>query len=134
MAAVRRHRRTHNLGKALRDRRYSQLGPFHIARLVVRLTTVIVALHVLEILLWASCYRWFCFPSWESAVYFSATTYSTVGDGDVTLPLKWRKLGPVESITGVLTQLNSTAVNVLLSTIRHRSYDASAFTGTLVTC
>jgi hypothetical protein len=79
-----------------------KLGPFHTARLVVRLTTVMVALHVLEILLWASCYRWFCFPSWESAVYFSATSYSTVGYGDVTLLLKWRMLGPIESITGVL--------------------------------
>jgi hypothetical protein len=79
-----------------------KLGPFHTARLVVRLTTMMVALHVLEILLWASCYRWFCFPSWESAVYFSATSYSTVGYGDVTLPLKWRMLGPIESITGVL--------------------------------
>jgi voltage-gated potassium channel len=79
-----------------------KLTPFHTARLVVRLTTVMVALHVLEILLWAGCYRWFCFPSWESAVYFSATSYSTVGYGDVTLPLKWRMLGPIESITGVL--------------------------------
>jgi hypothetical protein len=35
-------------------------------------------------------------------VYFSATSYSTVGYGDVTLPLKWRMLGPIESITGVL--------------------------------
>ena len=77
-------------------------GPFRTAALVVRLTTVMVALHVLEILLWASCYRWFCFPSWESAVYFSATSYSTVGYGDMTLPLKWRMLGPIESITGVL--------------------------------
>ena len=79
-----------------------KLGPFHTAALVVRLTTAIIGLHVLEILLWASCYRWFCFPSWESAVYFSAATYSTVGYGDVTLPLKWRMLGPIESITGVL--------------------------------
>ena len=79
-----------------------KLGPFHVAVLVVRLTTEIVALHGLEILLWASCYRWFCFPSWESAYYFSATSYATVGYGDVTLPLKWRMLGPLESMTGVL--------------------------------
>jgi voltage-gated potassium channel len=79
-----------------------KLGPFHTAALVVRLTTAMVALQVLEILLWASCYRWLCFPSWESALYFSASSYATVGYGDVTLPLKWRILGPLESITGVL--------------------------------
>jgi len=79
-----------------------KLGPFHTAALVVRLTMAVVALHVVEILLWAGCYRWFCFSSWESAFYFSASSYATVGYGDVTLPLKWRLLGPLESITGVL--------------------------------
>jgi voltage-gated potassium channel len=79
-----------------------KLGPFHIAALIVRLITAMVAVHVIEILLWASFYRWFCFPSWEPAFYFSACSYSTVGYGDVTLPLKWRLLGPLESITGVL--------------------------------
>jgi voltage-gated potassium channel len=79
-----------------------KLGPLHSTALVVRLTTAVVALHALEILLWAGCYRWFCFGSWESAFYFSASSYATVGYGDVTLPLKWRMLGPLESITGVL--------------------------------
>ena len=36
------------------------------------------------------------------AVYFSFVTITTVGYGDVTLPLKWRMLGPLESMTGVL--------------------------------
>ncbi len=80
----------------------SKLGSLRSARLVVRFTSAVVSLHALEILLWASCYRCFCFPSWESALYFSATSYSTVGYGDVTLPVKWRMLGPVESLVGVL--------------------------------
>jgi voltage-gated potassium channel len=79
-----------------------KLGPLRTTALVVRLTTAVVALHALAILLWASCYRWFCFSAWESALYFSASSYATVGYGDVTLPLKWRMLGPLESITGVL--------------------------------
>jgi hypothetical protein len=57
---------------------------------IVRLITAVIALHVIEVLLWASCYRWFCFSSWESAFYFSASSYATVGYGDVTLGLKWR--------------------------------------------
>jgi voltage-gated potassium channel len=79
-----------------------KLGPFHIAALVVRLTTVMVTLHLLEILLWAGCYRWICFSSWDCAFYFSASSYTTVGYGDVSLPLKWRMLGPLESMAGVL--------------------------------
>ena len=42
------------------------------------------------------------FPLWESAFYFSAASYATVGYGDVVLPWMWRTLGPVESIIGVL--------------------------------
>jgi hypothetical protein len=57
---------------------------------------------MLEILLWAWFYRWLCFPSWEVSFYFSTTSYSTVGYGDVILPRMWRTLGPVESVTGVL--------------------------------
>ena len=74
----------------------------HSAMLVVHFTTVILALHFVQILLWAAFYRWRCFPFWESAFYFSTTSYTTVGYGDVILPQMWRTLGPVESIVGVL--------------------------------
>jgi hypothetical protein len=56
----------------------------------------------LEILLWTAFYRWRCLNTWESAFYFSATSYSTVGYGDVVLQPVWRLLGPVESVSGVL--------------------------------
>src|SRR6266436_4405158 len=79
-----------------------RLGPIRSAMLMVRLMTAIIVLHVFEILLWAGFYRWLCFPLWESAFYFSAASYATVGYGDVVLPQMWRTLGPVESIIGVL--------------------------------
>src|SRR5260370_21473861 len=47
------------------------------AALVVRLAMAVVVLHALEIPLWAGFYRWRCLPSWDSAVYFSASSYST---------------------------------------------------------
>jgi voltage-gated potassium channel len=72
------------------------------ALLMVRFTSVMVVLHLLQIMLWAGFYRWNCFPYWESAFYFSTISYSTVGYGDLVLPRMWRNLGPVESITGVL--------------------------------
>ena len=79
-----------------------KLDPIRSAALVVRLATAMIALHGLEILLWASFYRWFCLPSWNSAIYFSASSYSTLGCNDVSLPSTWRTFGPLESIVGVL--------------------------------
>ena len=78
------------------------VGPFRSAALIVRLAAAMIALQVVTILFWASCYRWLCLPSWESALYFSASSYATVGYGDVVLPSNWRMLGPLESIMGVL--------------------------------
>ena len=83
-----------------RDRH--RLGPVRSTGLMVRLTGVMFTLHMSQILLWAAFYRWDCFPSWESAFYFSITSYSTVGYGDLILPAAWRSLGPVESAAGVL--------------------------------
>jgi hypothetical protein len=79
-----------------------RFGAFRSRLLMVRFTSVIITLHLLQVLLWAGFYRWKCFPTWESAFYFSADSYSTVGYGDLLLPRMWRILGPVESVTGVL--------------------------------
>ena len=79
-----------------------RLGHFRSSILVVRFTSLLVCLHIFEIVLWASFYRWKCFPSWEAAFYFSAADYATVGAGDLVLKQMWRAMGPVESVTGVL--------------------------------
>jgi voltage-gated potassium channel len=84
------------------ERGMQRVGTFRAGLLVVQFTSVIVGLHLLQVLLWAGFYRWSCFPSWESAFYFSAASYSTVGCGDLLLPRMWRDLGPLESVTGVL--------------------------------
>jgi voltage-gated potassium channel len=75
---------------------------WHTGVLMMRFTSVTILLHLVQTLLWATFYRLQCFRSWESSLYFSATSYSTVGYGDVVLPPVWRLLGPVEAIMGVL--------------------------------
>ena len=92
-----------------------RLGPFRSAALIVRLTAAVIVLHGVLILFWAGCYRWLCFSSWESAFYFSASSYVTVGYGDVVLPSNWRMLGPLESIMGVL--MCGISVSVLFATV-----------------
>lgn len=88
--------------KSVLTRDADKHGPTYAAKLVVKSTIGIVLLHGLVILLWASFYRSRCFPSWELAFYFSASSYSTVGYGDVVLPSTWRLLGPLQGVTGVL--------------------------------
>src|SRR5215471_4623964 len=70
--------------------RMHRFGTVRSAVLMVRFTSVIVILHMLQILLWAGFYRWSCLQSWESAFYFSMANYSTVGSGDISLPHMWR--------------------------------------------
>jgi len=93
------------------------LTPWRSAVLMIRFTTVMIILHILQILLWATFYRWQCLPSWEASFYFSATSYSTVGYGDIVLPRVWRAIGPVESVMGVL--MCGMSVSALFS-IAHR--------------
>jgi voltage-gated potassium channel len=78
------------------------LNPWRSAVLIIQFTAVMIIWHILQIVLWSGFYRWRCLPTWESCFYFSATSYSTVGYGDVVLPQVWRMLGPIESVTGVL--------------------------------
>jgi len=92
-----------------------RLGPFRSAVLVVRLTAAVILVHGVLILFWASCYRRLCFSSWESALYFSASSYATVGYGDIVLPPNWHMLGPLESIIGVL--MCGISVSVLIAAI-----------------
>jgi voltage-gated potassium channel len=84
------------------ERGVARLSALHAAGLMIRFSTLVIVLHFLQIFFWSVFYRWYCLPSWESSFYFSATSYSTVGYGDVVLPRIWRLLGPVESVTGVL--------------------------------
>jgi len=79
-----------------------RLRPLRSTALMIRFTSLMIGLHLMQIALWAGIYRWRCFPSWESAFYFSMTSYSTVGYGDLVPPPMWRMLGPLESVTGVL--------------------------------
>ena len=64
---------------------------------------MVITLHLIEICIWATFY--FLnnhFSDYETAIYFSLGTYSTIGYGDVLLPQRWRLLGGIEGISGVL--------------------------------
>jgi voltage-gated potassium channel Kch len=71
--------------------------------LLVRTAGWIILLHLVEIAVWAFFYTWkHAMPDLQSALYFSAVTYTTTGYGDLLLPNEWRMVGGVEALTGIL--------------------------------
>ena len=69
----------------------------------IQLAGVIILLHLIEISVWAVFYlAQGALPTLDAALYFSAVTYTTTGYGDVLLPERWRLLGSVEALTGIL--------------------------------
>jgi len=64
---------------------------------------IVISLHLAQAVIWATFYHAnSLFPDYETALYFSLKTYSTIGYGDVLLPRSWRLLGGIEGISGVL--------------------------------
>jgi hypothetical protein len=71
--------------------------------LFVRLAGWIIVLHVTEITGWAFAFASVgALPEMQSALYFSAVTYTTTGYGDLVLPERWRLVGAIEALTGIL--------------------------------
>lgn len=82
-------------------------------RILIGTGTILVGLHVAQIILWAVVYRGLPtsadLPTMESAVYFSFVTFTTLGYGDITLDPSWRILSGIESMNGILLVGWSTA-------------------------
>jgi hypothetical protein len=81
-----------------------------------------------QILIWAVAYRLLTpvqpIDTLESAVYFSAVTFTTLGYGDITLSSEqWRLLTGIEALNGVLLLGWSTA---LLYAVVHRTWSGYA--------
>jgi Ion channel len=78
--------------------------------LLIAVFAVIILLHLAETAIWAVFYQWQrLFPDYETSLYFSLGSYTTIGYGDVVLPQRWRLLGGIEGISGVLLCGLSTA-------------------------
>lgn len=87
---------------------------------VVAMITVVFGLFVVlmaEVLLWAFGYQMVgAFQDFETSLYFSATTFSTLGIGDLVPPVEWRLAAAIEGINGFLLIGWSTAYLVAAST------------------
>ena len=106
--------------RAAKDRSHSSL--LLIAVMIPTVTILMIA-HALEVIVWSWAYRIFnAAPEAADPVYFAFVNYTTLGYGDV-LPLeRWRLLGPITAMNGVLLFGWSTAVifEVLRRTLASR--------------
>lgn len=92
---------------------------------------IIITLHMIETSIWAGFYyARGLFADFETSLYFSLTSYSTMGFGDVVLPQKWRLLGGLEGISGVLLCGLSTAFIFVIVTylFRYRAQQKNLIT------
>jgi hypothetical protein len=101
----------HGLGAVALGRRVSarwialraRPGPLVAERMITLLVAALLLLHLAEALVWALFLVLVgALPDLETAAYFSLTSYTTLGYGDVTLPPEWRLLGPIEGAAGIL--------------------------------
>jgi hypothetical protein len=70
-------------------------------------------LHLLEMSIWAVAYSIVgVFANFETSLYYSLKSYTTVGYGDVLPETSWRLLGPIEAAVGVLMLGWSTSIIV----------------------
>jgi len=80
---------------------------------IVRTVAILLFLHLGEAIVWAVFYLIaHILPDFETSVYFSITSYTTMGYGDVVLHAPWRLLGPIEGAVGILMFGWSTAIIV----------------------
>lgn len=85
----------------------------------------IFALHAIEISLYTFAYLAVgAFTDFPTALYFSATAFSTLGFGDVVLGPDWRLLSAVEGVTGlILIGWSSAFLLSVTSRLRVLEYD-----------
>jgi ion channel len=78
---------------------------------MVAIVSVLMAAHVSEVLVWSLAYRITdAAPAGADLIYFAFVNYTTLGYGDVTPVERWRLLGPLTAMNGVLLFGWSTAV------------------------
>lgn len=72
---------------------------------------VLMVAHLAEVLVWSVAYSLIHIaPPGTDLVYFAFVNYTTLGYGDVTPLERWRLLGPITAMNGVLLFGWSTAV------------------------
>lgn len=80
---------------------------------LTQLIAGLLILHLAEMTVWAAAFAVVgVMPDFETSLYYSLESYTTVGYGDALPSRSWRLLGPVEAAVGVLMLGWSTGIIV----------------------
>lgn len=80
---------------------------------LIRVVSMLLVLHLVEMAIWAAAFDLAgLFPDFETCLYYSLKSYTTVGYGDVLPEITWRLIGPIEAAVGVLMLGWSTSIIV----------------------
>lgn len=64
---------------------------------------ILVLSFLLQATFWAAVYVWIGeFSDFGTSLYFSVVSYATLGYGDIVLTDRWRLLGALESLNGLI--------------------------------
>jgi hypothetical protein len=101
------------IGAARKQARKSEVrgSQWLLVRVMVACVSVLMAVHTLEIGVWALVYRLVgAAPEGADRLYFAFVNFATLGYGDITPVAQWRLLGPLTALNGILQPGWSTAV------------------------
>jgi len=86
-------------------RRWFRKPPHWLRVLALLAATVVAILGIATVAVWIWALTFLAlgiFATLESAVYFSLVAFTTLGFGDVLLPLDWRLLAGMQALNGLL--------------------------------
>jgi hypothetical protein len=73
--------------------------------------SVLMIAHLIEVMVWGATYELLkAVPHGDESFYFAFVNYTTLGYGDIIPAARWRLLGPLTAMNGVLLFGWSTAV------------------------
>jgi hypothetical protein len=101
----------------------------HLIGVMTATVLVLMATHMMEVFVWSLAYGMInAAPEGADLFYFAFVNYTTLGYGDITPVARWRLLGPMTAMNGILLFGWSTAVifEVLRKTLsEHASFTSS---------
>jgi ion channel len=84
---------------------------WHMIAVMIATVSVLMFAHTSEVIVWALAYAAIdAAPAAADVVYFAFVNYTTLGYGDVIPVERWRLIGPMTAMNGVLVFGWSTAV------------------------
>jgi len=101
----------------------------HLIGVMIATVLMLMLAHTLEVFIWSTAYAVLnVAPDGADLAYFAFVNYTTLGYGDVLPVARWRLLGPMTAMNGVLLFGWSTAVifEVLRRTIALNASFASS--------